>query len=186
MKDAEVIWWKVQPGGDRAVVFRRIKTPLQFITIDLQAGEQRQPAFLAINPIGKVPALINGDFKLWETGAILLYLAEKYDQVEALETRSLSNQWILYANATMGPEIFSEATREKALTRHMDALSHPLEAQPYILGKEFTVADVALGSLIGYIPLMLKVDLSPYPVITGYLQRLGERPAFQKTIGNRP
>lgn len=162
-----------------------LELPHEFITLDLQAGEQHQPTFLAINPIGKVPALVDGDFKLWETGAILLYLAEKYAKVESLETRSLINQWILYANATMGPEIFSEATREKALARHMEMLSQVLEHQPYILGDEFTVADVAVGSLIGYIPMMLKVDLSAYPTVMAYLGRMGERSAFQKSIGSR-
>lgn len=159
--------------------------PYEFVTLDLQAGEHHQPEFLAINPIGKVPAIVDGDFKLWETGAILLYLAEKYDKVESVEERSLINQWTLYANATMGPEIFSEATREKALPRHMEMLSRLLEPQPYILGDTFTVADVALGSLIGYIPMMLKVDLSAYPTIMAYLKRISERPAFQKSIGNR-
>jgi glutathione S-transferase len=160
--------------------------PYEFVLVDLQAGEQHQQPYLDINPIGKVPAIADGDFQLWETGAILLYLLEKYGgQSFSLEQRSLFNQWILYANATMGPDVFSEATREKAFPRNMMMLNTLLSQQPYILGEEFTVADVAVGSLLGYIPLMLKLDFSNYPAVDGYCQRIAERPAFQKAMSPR-
>jgi glutathione S-transferase len=161
-----------------------LNLPYEFVLLDMQAGAHRQPDFLAINPIGKVPAIVDGDFKLWETGAILLYLAEKYSQAPlSLEQRAIVNQWILYANATLGPEVFTEATREKALPRHMTMLNQLFNQQSFVLGDEFSVADVALGSLLAYIPLMLKLDLSDYPAVVNYMQRLTERQAFQKSIG---
>lgn len=158
--------------------------PYEFIALDMKAGEHTKPEFLAINPIGKVPAIADGDFTLWESGAILLYLADQYGQPLAVEQRALLNQWILYANATMGPEIFQEATRETAFPRHMTMLNQWLSERPYVLGEEFTVADVALGSLLGYIPMMLKLDFSAYPVVAGYVQRMTERPAFQRSIAS--
>lgn len=164
-----------------------LAVPYEFILLDMQAGEHRQPEFLAINPVGKVPAIVDGDFKLWETGAILLYLAEMYsNSALSPEKRALLNQWIFYANATMGPGIFSESTREKELPRHMQVLNQYLEHQPFLLGEEFSVADVAVGSMVGYIPLLLKVDLSEYSVVMDYLRRLAARPAFQKAMGSRP
>lgn len=163
-----------------------LEVPYEFVMLDMQAGEHLQPGFLEINPIGKVPAIVDGDLKLWETGAILLYLAEKYGKESlSVERRSLLNQWITYSNATLGPEVFSEATREKALPRHMTMLNQMFARQPYILGDEFTVADVAIGSFLAYIPLMLKVDLSEYTNVMAYMQRLNERPACQKTLGSR-
>lgn len=158
----------------------------EFILLDMQAGEQTKPDFLAINPIGKVPAIVDGDFALWESGAILLYLAEKYGASPlSVDQRAVLNQWILYANATLGPEVFQESTREKTFPRHMTMLNQWLSAQPYVMGQDFTVADVALGSLLVYIPMMLKLDFSPYPAVAEYVQRLAGRPAFQKSIGGR-
>jgi glutathione S-transferase len=51
------------------------------------------------------------------------------------------------------------------------------------MGDELNIADIAVGSILAYIPLMLKLDLSAYPAVLEYIQRLNERPAFQKTIG---
>ncbi len=55
-----------------------IAVPYQYISLDIKQQEHRQPEFLEINPMGKLPAIVNGEFKLWESGAILLYLADKY------------------------------------------------------------------------------------------------------------
>jgi len=162
-----------------------LNVPFEFVQLDMQAGEHRQAPFLEINPVGKVPAIVDGDLKLWESGAIMLYLAEKYGGVASLEERSTLNQWINYANATMGPEVFSETTREKSLPRHMEVLDTLLAKQPWLMGDEFSVADVAVGALLSYIPLMLKADLSPYPAVMGYLKRIAERPAFHKAITSK-
>jgi glutathione S-transferase len=160
--------------------------PYEFVLVDLQAGEQRQPAFLDINPIGKVPAIADDEFVLWETGAILLYLAEKYGgEAITLDQRSRLNQWILYANATLGPDMFSETSREKAFPRNLMMLNTRLGQQPYIEGQAFTVADVAVGSLLGYIPMMLSLTFDEYPAVGEYMQRLRERPAFQKAMSPR-
>lgn len=160
--------------------------PYEFVLLDMQAGEHRQPDYLAINPIGKVPAIVDGDFRLWESGAILLYLAEKYGSTPmSLEQRTEINQWILFANATLGPGVFVEATREKETPRLFTALDHRLQQHPYLLGDSFTAADVAVGSLIAYIPLMLRLGFDGYPALQAYHQRITERPAFQKTIGAR-
>lgn len=173
---ASVVQWYLEELG----------VPYEFVLLDMQAGEHLQPDYLAINPVGKVPAIVDGDFKLWESGAILLYLAEKYGKIESsAEHRAILNQWMLYANATMGPGIFMEASRERELPRHMKVLNQVLEQQPFILGDEFSVVDVGVGALLMYIPLMLKVDLSEYAAVTDYMKRIAERPAFQKAIGAR-
>ncbi|MFM7450691.1 MAG: glutathione S-transferase family protein [Leptolyngbyaceae cyanobacterium] len=172
---ASIVQWYLEELG----------VPYDFILLDMQNGEHLQPAFLAINPVGKVPAIVDGDFKLWESGAILLYLREKYGQPDlTLEERAEVVQWILFANATFGPGVFQEATRQTQLPRCLNPLNQLLAKQPYLIGQEFGVADVAVGSLLAYIPLMLKLDLSEYTAVMAYLKRLTERPAFQKTIGS--
>ncbi|PZV11112.1 MAG: glutathione S-transferase, partial [Leptolyngbya sp.] len=160
-----------------------LAVPYEFVLLDMQAGEHRQPAFLAINPIGKVPAIVEGDFKLWESGAILLYLAEKYGEPGlSLERRSLLNQWINYANATLGSAIISDETKATERPRHMTMLNHLLEKQPFLGGDAFSVADVAVGSLIVYCQRMFQLDLGEYSAVANYVKSLSERPPCQKTM----
>jgi glutathione S-transferase len=160
--------------------------PYEYISLDLQAGEHRQPAYLEINPVGKVPAIVDGDLKLWESGAILLYLADQYDQsVETVAQRAELAQWVLFANATFGPGVFVEASREREMPRLLTMLNQHLETRSFILGDRFSIADVAVGSFLSYMPIMLKIGFEDYAAISGYLKRLLERPAFQKTIGAR-
>lgn len=163
-----------------------LEIPYEFITLDMQTGEHRQTEFLAINPIGKVPAIIDGDLKLWESGAILLYLADKYGKTASSPAqKAILAQWVLFANATLGPGIFVEASRERETPRLLTPLNDIFQRQPFLLGEEFTVADVAVGSILTYIPVMLKLDLSAYPAVLDYMKRVSERPAFQKSIGKR-
>jgi glutathione S-transferase len=163
-----------------------LEVTYEFVKLDLQAGEHRQPEYLAINPIGKVPAIVDGDFKLWESGAILLYLADKYGKTSlSPEERGLFSQWVLFANASLGPGIFMEANREREMPILLTPLNEILKEQPFLLGNEFTVVDVAVGAILSYIPIMLKLDLSSYPAVLNYIKRMSERPAFQKSIGAR-
>jgi glutathione S-transferase len=163
-----------------------LKVPYEFVKLDMQAGEHLQPDYLTINPIGKVPAIADGDLRLWESGAILLYLADKYGKTAlSPEERAIFAQWTLFANATLGPGIFGEANRDKELPRLLTPLNDIFARQPFLLGDEFTVADVAVGSILTYIPIMLKLDLSAYPAVLQYMTRISERSAFQKSIGGR-
>lgn len=172
---ASIVQWYLEELG----------VPYEFVMLDMQAGEHHQPEFLAINPIGKVPAIVDGDFKLWESGAILLYLDEKYGKPISVEQKAEIAQWVLFANATLGPGIFLEANREHEMPRLLTPLNQIFEQQPFLLGNQFSVADVAVGSILGYIPIMLKLDLSEYPAVVNYMKQMSERPAFQKAIGSR-
>ncbi|CEJ44873.1 glutathione S-transferase family protein [Umezakia ovalisporum] len=158
----------------------------EFVMLDMQAGEHKQPEYLKINPMGKVPAIVDGDLHLWESGAILLYLSDKYGKTSlSPQQRGIFSQWVLFANATLGPGIFIEANREREMPRLLTPLNEIFGRQSFLLGDEFTVADVAVGSILAYIPIMLKLDLSAYPAVLNYIQRISESPAFQKSIGGR-
>ncbi len=173
---ASIVQWYLEELG----------IPYEFVLLDMQAGEHLKPEFLALNPMGKVPAIVDGDFQLWESGAILIYLAEKYANIsEDLESRATINQWVLFGNSTLGPGIFVEASREKETPRLLTPLNQILESQPFLLGEEFSVVDVAVGSILFYIPMMLKLDLSAYPAVMDYIKRLTEREGFKNSIGKR-
>jgi glutathione S-transferase len=163
-----------------------LQVPYEFILLDMKAGEHRQPEYLAINPIGKVPGIVDGDLKLWESGAILLYIEEKYGKnTLSIEEKAIFYQWVLFANSTLAIGIFVEANREREMPRLLTTLNEIFQQQPFLLGDEFTVADVAVGSILAYIPIMLKLDLSAYPAVLNYIQKISQRPAFQNSIGKR-
>ncbi len=105
--------------------------PCADVTIDLAAGEQKASAFLAINPFGKVPALVDDSvtlaegqpLALFESGAILLHLAEHYGrESDSPAWRGLTAQWILFANATLGPAMVAASTRPQEIQRLLAAL----------------------------------------------------------------
>ncbi|MBV5261374.1 glutathione S-transferase family protein [Synechococcus moorigangaii CMS01] len=159
----------------------------EFVLLDMQAGAHKQADFLALNPFGKVPVLTDGDLTLFESGAILLYLAEKFGHLGvAPEDKAIAYQWILFANSTLAMGLTPAENRNAVMARYLQPLDKTLQITPFILGADFSVADVALGSILAYIPLMFQdVDLSAYPGIQAYLKRLGDRPGFQKAIMNR-
>ncbi|WP_373543739.1 glutathione S-transferase family protein [Chamaesiphon sp.] len=156
----------------------------EFILLDMSTGEHDRPDFLKLNPFGKVPTIVDEDFVLYESGAILLYLDRKYSGKElSIEEQAILTQWTLFANATLGPNIFGIESRERELPKLMTPLNELLSKHQYLLGDEFSVADVAVGSILIYIPLMLKLDLSAYPAVVNYIQALSNRPACKVGMG---
>jgi glutathione S-transferase len=182
-----------------------LQIPYEYVLLDMRVEEHKQPEFLAINPMGRVPAIVDGDLQVWESGAILLYLAEKYGETPlSLEQRTLLNQWILFGNSTLSSAILVRENLLREAPSLLTALNQILGQQPFLLGDRFSVADVAVGSILAYIPIMMKldvsaypnivnetkhlmskIDLNTYPSILNYVKRLTERPAFQKSIGAR-
>jgi len=162
-----------------------LQVPYEFVLLDLEAGEHLESDYTAINPIGKVPAIVDGDFKLWESGAILLYLADKHGHAETAEQRAEIAPWVLFANATLGPELLNEAIRDQEMPRLLKPIDQILALQPYLLGEQFSTADVALGSTLGFFQMRYKMDFTAYSAVMDYVKRLGARPAFQRTIGGR-
>jgi glutathione S-transferase len=155
----------------------------EFVMLDMQAGEHLQPAYRSINPFGKVPAIVDGDFKLFETGAILLYLAEKHDAAAStIEEKAILAQWILLANTTLGNGLFIEASREKEAPRVLKPLNEVLADRQFLIADRFSAADVAVGSMLGYATMMLAMDFQDYPAIAAYLKHISDRPAYQKAI----
>lgn len=89
----------------------------------------------------------------------------------------------MFANATLGTGIFVEASRDRETPKLLTPLNQIFEKQPFLMGDEFGVADAAVGSILNYIPMMLKLDLSAYPAVLDYMKRISERRAFQKAMG---
>lgn len=163
-----------------------LEIPYKYISLDIRAKENRQPEFLAINPMGKVPAIVDDELKLWESGAILLYLADKHRQMPSESgERAKIIQWVFFANATLSPGLFLKERREKEMPRLLAPLNKILQKQSFITGDKLTVADIAIASYLYYAQLLLSLDFSKYPAVVTYLDRITTRPAFKKTLGKR-
>lgn len=185
---ASLVRWYLEERG----------VPYHWQPLDLAAQEQRQPAFLAINPFGKVPALVDGSLSavdgqplaLFESGAILLHLAERHARESHHPAwRPLSLQWVMYANATLGPAMVAAADRPEELTRQLTVLD-PLVADgrsllaPLGETPSFSAADCAVWAYLAYIPLFCKqLNLSPFPGVRGSIEATQARPAYRRAMG---
>ncbi|MEM1368640.1 MAG: glutathione S-transferase family protein [Cyanobacteria bacterium P01_H01_bin.15] len=150
----------------------------QFVLLNMGTGEHLQKSYLDLNPFGKVPGLQDGDFQLWESGAILLCLAEKYWSLSLYE-RSLQNQWIYFANATLGPPQFGDVENQES-ARFLKPLNAQFNTQTFLTGEALAVADIAVGATLVFATMLAGMNYGDYPAITNYVKRLSERPAYRK------
>ncbi|WP_407682355.1 glutathione S-transferase family protein [Pseudocalidococcus azoricus] len=175
-------------GGQqtRAAIVRwyleELGIPYEFVVMDMKAGAHKQPDFLAINPMGKVPALVDGEVKLWESGAILLYLADSQEKMpEDAGARGQVYQWVLFANSTL-PQAMTGEAKETQLPKLLTALDAALTGKEFLVGDTLTVADVAMASILSYAQMLFQIDFSPYSAVQSYLGGMTERSAFRKGI----
>lgn len=157
------------------------------ISLDLSAGEHRRSDFLAINPMGKLPALEDEGYKIWESGAILLYLADQYGKTPVdAKMRGILAQWVIFANATLALGIFLEDRRDQELPKLLPPIDQILQQQPFLCGDTLSVADIAVASYLNYGRMLMSLEYQDYPAIMSYLERLSQSQAFQKAFGNSP
>jgi glutathione S-transferase len=172
--------------------------PYTSVLIDLAAGAQRESAYLAINPFGKVPALVDDAFSLadgrplalFESGAILLHLAEHHARESASPAwRSLTAQWVLYANATLGPAMMAAATRPQELQRQLGVLDPLLAGGRSVMASlvespAWGAADCAVQAYLAYLPMFCKdLDLSPFPAVQATISATMARASYQSAMG---
>ena len=163
-------------------------------------GETRKPEYLAINPNGHVPALDDNGTIIWESMAINLYVAEKYGKAplwpSSVEGHGACYQWSLWCMTELETpmiDIFqhrlmlpADQRDEKIALARIETLKTPLKVlddhlqkSDYLLGREFTIADLNVASVLS-IAKYIQLDLSPTPTAQKWLQKCLERPANQR------
>jgi len=163
-------------------------------------GETRKPEYLAINPNGHVPALDDNGTIIWESMAINLYVAEKYGKAplwpSSVEGHGACYQWSLWCMTELETpmiDIFqhrlmlpADQRDEKIALARIETLKTPLKVlddhlqkSDYLLGKEFTIADLNVASVLS-IAKYIQLDLSPTPTAQKWVQKCLERPANQR------
>ena len=154
---------------------------------------------LQVNPNGKAPALVDGDFKLFESMAINLYLAAKYNKggmlPTSLQEQALCQQWSFWGVAALENQLLTilvdkfvtapeksdrnaVAAAQKSLSRPFAVLNDTLQARDFLLGSTFTVADLNLASICAWTK-PIKYDFSLLPNISGWLDRCFLRSAYK-------
>jgi glutathione S-transferase len=163
-------------------------------------GESRQPEYLKINPNGHVPIIDDEGTIVWESMAINLYLAEKYGKgglwPSTVEQHGACYQWSFWGMTEIEPLLMTvflnrmilpaEQRNENAAAKAVEDLKVPLKVldaylhnREYLLGKEFTIADLNAASVLG-LANFVQLDLSPTPAAQKWLQKCLSRPANQK------
>uniref|UniRef100_A0A383WFY7 Glutathione transferase n=1 Tax=Tetradesmus obliquus TaxID=3088 RepID=A0A383WFY7_TETOB len=165
---------------------QEIGVDAELVNLDLKERQHKTEDFMKVNPFGKVPAMQDGSLSLFESGALLTYLADKYGKLDTPEARARASQWVLFANSTLANSVFVEQFREKSMPDVMGNLDKILAGREFIEGDAFSVSDVAVGAYLLYIPAFLpQIDLSPYPNVVAYMQRMAARPACASTVAAR-
>jgi len=166
--------------------------PYERVLTDISTGANKTPEYLAINPMGKVPALVDGDVAMAEAAAICAYVADRYPQSKlapALDDprRAKYLQWLFFAPGCIEPSILQAYLKLEvptgsaawgSTTQTFDVLDQALETGPWLLGNDFTAADVAIGAGMNYAIRMFKM-VPTRPNFDRYLDACAARPAFQ-------
>ncbi len=206
------------PNGVKvSIMLEELGLPYEPHTINIGANETWTPEYLSLNPNGKIPAIIDPDgpggkpFGLWESGAILMYLAEKTGKLLPIDParRWETVQWVFFQMASVGPmfgqvgffhkfagrEYEDKRPRDRYVAeskRLLGVLEQRLAGRTWIMGDDYTIADIAtLGwvrNLVGFYGAGELVDYAGLTRVPAWLERGLARPAVQRglTIPARP
>jgi glutathione S-transferase len=167
--------------------------PYERVLTDINTGAQKTPEYLAINPMGKVPALKDGEVTLAEQGAICAYVAERYPDAALAPPlgdprRAKYLYWLFYGPGCIEPAIVQIFTKIDIPSRTagwgdstqvFDVLDKALEKGPWLLGDTFSAADIMIGSGLNFAVRAFKMVPSR-PSFDRYLSACEQRPAFQR------
>lgn len=192
-------------GRKVLAVAAELKVQADIQLINVYAGEGRRPAYLAVNPAGKIPTLIDGDLTLFESNAILVYLAEVHGGYglwsEEPQARAQLLRWLFFESAHWQPTLSAVLSSHVAHRLFPERLPKPiddpewgaspvnvlleqlegaLQTQDFLAGSELSLADFSVAGMTMY----FKAGAFPfarYPAITRWYQALNERPSWRLT-----
>ena len=181
-------------------MLEELGVPYELVRLDPKKGENQTPEYLAINPTGKVPALVDGEVKMFESAAIVAYLSDKFADKKLAppvgsRERPIYYQWLFFGMTTLeqpvslyakhtsslppGKRVAEVAEDAKAgVERALAPLDRALADRQWFLGS-FTGADVVVGATLLWASGMRLLE--SHPSLLDYVKRLKERPAFQRS-----
>jgi len=201
-KSITLYTWGTQNGWKASILLEELGLEYEVVPINLSTREQKQEWFLKINPNGKIPAIVDhtkGDFAVFESGAIMLYLGENYDTehrllpADPLE-RSKVLQWLMFHMGGVGPMqgqanyfvLFAPEEIPFVRKHFLDetkrlygVLERGLTGQEYLANNKYSVADIANWCLVKWHSI-LGIDISEFPNVASWLKRIEARRAVQR------
>ncbi|TCL07195.1 GSH-dependent disulfide bond oxidoreductase [Sodalis ligni] len=198
------LYYAPTPNGHKITLFlEETGLPYQIHPINISANEQFSPAFLAISPNNKIPAIVDRDpadggepLSLFESGAILLYLAEKSGLLlsKDLRERQSTLQWLFWQAAGFGPMLgqnhhfnhFAPKPVPYAIERYQvetarlyGVLNRQLQQHPYLAGEHYSIADIATYPWAASHQRQ-RIDLADYPAVRRWFDLIKSRPAVER------
>lgn len=174
-----------------AMLLAELDAPHVVRVVNMKAGEQRQPGFLAVNPMGKVPAILHGRALITEQVAISIYLADLFPAAGLAPALNDADRgpylrWLAFYGSCFEPALVDKAMKRDPAPPAMspygsfevmlDTLTAQLRAGSTMLGERFTAADVLWGTSLGW---MMRFGLLPeLPEIAAYVERIRARPTY--------
>jgi glutathione S-transferase len=192
----EIVFYHNPMSRGRMVhwMLEEIGKPYRIELISFDKGENRTPAYLAVNPMGKIPAIVHRGTVITETGAIITYLADAFPASKLAPApgdaaRGTYLRWMFFGQGCIEPAIIDRmlsrppADRPTALGYGtyddvLNAVEKALVPGPFILGNYFSAVDVYIASQLGF-GLMTK-SLEPRPLFLSYVGLISQRPAYQR------
>jgi glutathione S-transferase len=174
-------------------LLEELNAPYKLHSLNMKAGEQRQSAYLSLNPMGKVPAVLHGDTLITEQVAIGIYLADLFPEAGITpaiddKLRGPYLRWYVFYAACFEPALVDKAMKREPgpvamvpygdLTTTLNALTTQLSKGPWILGDRFTAADVLWGTALTWMAGFGLVDA--IPPIRNYIDLWNARPSVSK------
>ena len=200
----DVYSWATPNGHKVHIMLEECGLPYAAHAVDISAGEQFSPDFLAISPNNRIPAITDPDgpdgepLSLFESGAILLYLAGKTGRFLPRSTRGKYQalQWLMFQMASVGPMLgqthhfraYAPEKVEYAINRFSNearrlygVMDKQLATNDYIAGKEYTIADMAVWPWLRSHERQ-GIDIGEFPNVKAWFEAIGNRPAVQRGI----
>jgi glutathione S-transferase len=180
-----------------------LDVPYVRIDAGLEHGKNDEPWYLALNPNGRVPLLVDGDFSLWESNSIVRYLAAKHGMgtlcPASLETRAHAERWmdwqlstlvtpvsIVFWNLIRTPpdrrDAAAIAKNTAEANRVLERLDGHLETQPYVAGAHFTMGDIPVGAVVHRWLALQNVQRPAFPALRAWYERLVERAGYRAHV----
>jgi glutathione S-transferase len=191
----QLYWWPKTRSLRALWMLEEVGAPYERVPVNIQQGGQKDAAFLAVNPMGKIPALADGEAKLAESAAICAYLADKYPQAGLAPPigdprRGRYLHWLFFAPACVEPAFtqkFANVSLPESSAgwgsyeRVFKVLEQALDGGPWLLGESFSAADVMIGSDLWFGIELFKI-VEAEPAFRAYIDRCLERPAMQRAL----
>lgn len=181
-------------GGTR-ILLEELNADHELVVLNMKAGEQRKPEYMAVNPLGKVPAIVHDGVLITEQGAIFIYLADLFAEAGLAPPigdpqRGPYLRFLVYYGSSFEPAVVDRAMKREpapastAPYGDFDSMLNVITAQlrqgPYLLGERFSAADVLWGTALRWTTMWKLVP--ELPEIKAYIARVCDRPAFARAM----